>query len=116
MQVKIAESATPTINMSKKPLCRFGCRFVSNMERKMRPMPPTTDPNTARTLKTLSRRRIVGISLEITLVCSFNTRIPADRPECRRYRSITRDKKNVTACKASNQFFLIDFKALRCPP
>jgi len=81
MQVKNAESATPTMNKRRNTLCKDGCRLVSNIDRRMRPAPPKTDPKTAKTLKTFSRRRIVGIS----------------RPECRRYRSMTREEKKATA-------------------
>lgn len=62
--VKIALIATPTMKIRRNPLWRVECRFVSKIERRMSPTPPTKDPKTASEPKIRSLVRRCGINLQ----------------------------------------------------
>lgn len=64
MMVKIALSVTPSMKMKRKSRCRVVYRTVSKTASNTKPAAPMSEPMTARVLKTLSLRRIWGISLE----------------------------------------------------
>lgn len=61
--VKMALKPTPTMKTSRKTRCKLGWRFVSKMDKRSKPMPPTNDATIARQDSTRSRRRISAIKL-----------------------------------------------------
>lgn len=64
MVVKIALIATPIMKRRRNPLWRLGCRFVSKIESRTSPTPPTKDPKTASEPKIRSLVRRCGINLQ----------------------------------------------------
>lgn len=64
MTVKIALNETPSIKTKRNALCKLVNLRVSNIESRISPKPPTTDPAKARMLSTSSLLRIIGNNLE----------------------------------------------------